>query len=88
MPTITPNRDSVARCQEMIDFCVDAIKQLQGELPDGCSLTFAINGVSIVKFDIEETEAPFALGFFMSWHQHYTRKVKELTLEQRLDKQA
>lgn len=88
MPTITSNQDSVARCQEMIDTCADVIKQLQGDIPQGCTLSFAMNGHSLVKFDITDTEASFAVGFFMSWHQHYTRKLRELLLHQRVDKQA
>lgn len=66
-----------SRYQNMVDLCSDSIKQLTGYTPDNAALTFTINSITVVSIPICEENGNFCVGFFMSWHQFYSRKLKE-----------
>lgn len=79
-------QDRIAFCRDAIDRCSDAIKQLQGDIPENFKLVVTVNDAQIMSFDVSEDEANFATGFFMSWHQFFSRKLKVLTRERELEK--
>lgn len=85
MPKIQSTQDRIAFCRDAIDRCSDAIKNLQGDIPENFNFSFCFNGVPILTFDVCADEANFATGFFMSWHQYFSRRLRELTRESQLE---
>lgn len=67
-----------AHYTNMIDHCVDMLKNLSGYTPDNFKFTFTIQDKPIVSIPIGEEEGNFCMGFFMSWHQYYSRKLREV----------
>jgi len=76
-----PLTDRAALCRERIELCTDLIKQLRGDLPDGCTLTFGIRKIPIVSFEIEDSESWLMMSFFMGWHKYYSDELKRVTAE-------
>lgn len=74
-----PQRAAI--CRERIDQCADIIKQLQGDTPDGCKITFSIRSATIVKFDIDDSESWLMLSLFMGWLNFYRKELKRITQE-------
>ena len=74
------------RCQLRIDQCADMIKMLSGTDPSDLKSTFTVRDVEIVSFEYGSNELDFCLGFFMSWHQYYTRQLTQINqlLRQRM----
>lgn len=69
-----------ALCRERIKQSADIIKQLRGQTPAGCKLTFSINTTTIVGIDIsEESEGDILLAFFMGWHVYYKKELRRIT---------
>jgi hypothetical protein len=62
-----------AKAQE----CTDIIKLLTGYTPDHCAITFSVKKNPIVTFEVGEPELNFSIGFFMSWHSFYTKRIQE-----------
>ncbi len=59
--------------------CADMIKLLSGNTPDNSRLVFMIGTVAVDVIPITDDNADFCMGFFMAWHQHYGKKLKEVT---------
>jgi len=70
-----------AFCRERIDLCDDLIKQLRGELPAGCTLTFGIREIPVVRFDVADSETWFMLSFFMGWRKYYVTELQRVQKE-------
>jgi hypothetical protein len=68
-------------CRERIDQCNDLIKQLSGDLPDGCVLTFGVRAVPIVRFEVDDSESWLMMSFFMGWRKYYLDELKRVTKE-------
>jgi hypothetical protein len=68
-----------AFCRERIDLCDDLIKQLRGDLPDGCTLTFGIREIPVVRFDVADSESWLMLSFFMGWRKYYLTELQRVT---------
>lgn len=58
--------------------CADVIKFLSGDTPKDFRFNFTIGTQQVVSIDIGEDEGNFCLGVFMAWHQHYSRKIREV----------
>jgi len=70
-------RRRYAHYQTMVDHCSDAIRQLTGYTPENFYFVFTINETPVVSIPIGEEEGNFCVGVFMSWHQFYSRKLRE-----------
>lgn len=68
-------------CRMRVDQFADMIKQFIGDVPTDFVFTFTIRDVPIINFALTEAEGDFAVGFFMSWHQYYSRKLKQIEKE-------
>jgi len=68
-----------AHYKNMVDHCVDVLKNLNGYTPEDFKFIFTIQDNPIVSIPIGEEEGNFCVGVFMSWHQYYSRKLKEVT---------
>lgn len=66
-------------CLDMIQHCADLIKNLTGYTPENSKLVFQIHEKAIFAIPITEDNDNFCMGFFMSWHQHYSRRLKDIT---------
>ena len=67
--------------EKMVQYCTDVIKNLNGYTPDGFTFTFTIHETPVVSIPITEEDGHFCVGVFMSWHQFYSRKLKEINAE-------
>ena len=74
--TPLPLNDYSTFCRQRIDECEEMIKQLRGDTPEGCVITFSLKTIPIVKFEIAENESWFMLSFFMGWLQYYKQELK------------
>ena len=61
----------------MVEHCSDAIKQLTGYTPDNFKFVFTIDETPIVSIPISEEDGNFCVGVFMSWHQYFSRKLRD-----------
>jgi len=81
MKTLQDLKKLAEHYRNMVQHCADVIKNLNGYTPDGFKFAFSIRDALILSIPIGEEEGNFCLGVFMSWHQFYSRKLKELTEE-------
>jgi hypothetical protein len=81
MKTLHDLKKLAEHYRNMVQHCADVIKNLNGYTPDGFKFAFSIRDALILSIPIGEEEGNFCLGVFMSWHQFYSRKLKELTEE-------
>ena len=66
------------RYSHQVHQCTDIIKLLSGYTPKDFRFNFTIGTRQVVSIDIGSGEGNFCLGVFMSWHQYYSRKLKEV----------
>jgi hypothetical protein len=78
MKTLHDLKKLAEHYRNMVQHCADVIKNLNGYTPDGFKFAFSIRDALILSIPIGEEEGNFCLGVFMSWHQFYSRKLKEL----------
>ncbi len=71
--------DYPAFCRQRVSECEELIKQLRGDTPDGCVITFSLKTIPIVKFEIADSESWFMLSFFMGWLNYYRQELKRMS---------
>jgi hypothetical protein len=77
---IQPLTDRATLCRQRIKQTADIIKELSGQTPAGCKLTFSIKTSTIVGIDIsEETEGDLLLALFIGWHDYYKKELRRIT---------
>lgn len=81
MKTLNDLKKQASHCRDMVQYCADVIKNLNGYTPDGFKFVFSIRDSPIVSIPIGEEDGNFCVGVFMSWHQYYSRKLKEIEKE-------
>lgn len=82
MPTTSQSLQEQAEfCRMRVDQFADMIKQFIGKVPTDFVFTFTIRDVPIMNFELTEAEGDFAVGFFMAWHQYYSRNLKRIEKE-------
>lgn len=76
--TIIATEAAIAALLEKIDLCADIIKQLSGYSgTDTFKISFSVESLHIITFDITDKDVSFALSFFMAWHCNYQRQLRE-----------